>query len=69
MVPVIQMKIMIVLTISVCSSLSGSKSANVLAVLGSVAADVLDLTGFYYGGKALLPKRKLQQSFISTTPA
>ncbi|XP_024365419.1 phosphatidylinositol-3-phosphatase SAC1 isoform X2 [Physcomitrium patens] len=48
---------------------SGSKSANVLAVLGSVAADVLDLTGFYYGGKALLPKRKLQQSFISTTPA
>lgn len=49
---------------------SGSKSASVLAVLGGVAADALDLTGFYYSGKAFVSKRKLQQSaVISATPA
>jgi hypothetical protein len=54
---------------SLCAYISGSKSANVLAVLGGVAADALDLTGFYYSGKALVSKKKLQQSLISATPA
>jgi hypothetical protein len=45
---------------------SGSKSANVLAVLGSVAADALDLTGFYYSGKRFVPKRT-QHIAASTT--
>ncbi|XP_075494550.1 phosphatidylinositol-3-phosphatase SAC1-like isoform X1 [Primulina tabacum] len=35
-----------------------SKSANVLAVLGGVASEALDLTGFYYSGKPLVTKRK-----------
>ncbi|KAG0615581.1 hypothetical protein M758_5G052900 [Ceratodon purpureus] len=48
---------------------SGSKSANVLAVLGGVAADALDLTGFYYSGKELVSKKKLQPILISATPA
>jgi hypothetical protein len=47
---------------------SGSKSANVLAVLGGVAADALDLTGFYYSGKTFISKRKPQQSLIPTAP-
>ncbi|KAJ7186236.1 hypothetical protein O6H91_Y537100 [Diphasiastrum complanatum] len=38
-----------------------SKSANVLAVLGAVASEALDLTGIYYGGKPLNAKQKLQQ--------
>lgn len=54
---------------SLCSSTSGSKSANVLAVLGGVAADTLDLTGFYYSGKAPVSKRKSQATLITATPA
>lgn len=38
-----------------------SKSANVLAVLGAVASEALDLTGFYYSGKPVLVKRKVTQ--------
>jgi hypothetical protein len=47
---------------------SGSKSANVLAVLGGVAADALDLTGFYYSGKPFITKRKPQLPIIQTAP-
>ncbi|KAL3845647.1 hypothetical protein ACJIZ3_003050 [Penstemon smallii] len=44
-----------------------SKSANVLAVLGGVASEALDLTGFYYSGKPLVVKRRaLQLSRTST---
>ncbi|KAH8490145.1 hypothetical protein H0E87_022604 [Populus deltoides] len=35
-----------------------SKSANVLAVLGAVASQALDLTGFYYSGKPSTVKRR-----------
>ncbi|KAK9134653.1 hypothetical protein Syun_013983 [Stephania yunnanensis] len=35
-----------------------SKSANVLAVLGAVASEALDLTGFYYSGKPVTIKRR-----------
>ncbi|KAI5567551.1 hypothetical protein BDE02_13G097900 [Populus trichocarpa] len=35
-----------------------SKSANVLAVLGAVASQALDLTGFYYSGKPHTVKRR-----------
>lgn len=52
-----------------CMFVSGSKSANVLAVLGGVAADALDLTGFYYSGKAPVSKRKSQATLITATPA
>lgn len=52
-----------------CMSGSGSKSANVLAVLGGVASDVLDLTGFYYSGKAPVSRRKPQPTLITATPA
>ncbi|KAL6525246.1 Phosphoinositide phosphatase sac1 [Orobanche minor] len=38
-----------------------SKSANVLAVLGGVASQALDLTGFYYSGKPLVVKRRATQ--------
>ncbi|KAL1805043.1 hypothetical protein ACET3Z_028111 [Daucus carota] len=38
-----------------------SKSANVLAVLGGVASEALDLTGFYYSGKPSAIKRKSSQ--------
>ncbi|XP_074360306.1 phosphatidylinositol-3-phosphatase SAC1-like [Apium graveolens] len=38
-----------------------SKSANVLAVLGGVASEALDMTGFYYSGKPLAVKRKSSQ--------
>ncbi|KAH8962147.1 hypothetical protein BDL97_05G087000 [Sphagnum fallax] len=48
---------------------SGSKSANVLAVLGGVAADALDLTGFYYSGKRFVPKRTQHRIPASTTIA
>ncbi|PKA65063.1 Phosphoinositide phosphatase SAC1 [Apostasia shenzhenica] len=37
-----------------------SKSANVLAVLGAVASEALDLTGFYYSGKPATIKRASQ---------
>lgn len=35
-----------------------SKSANVLAVLGGVASEALDLTGFYYSGKPVVVKKR-----------
>ncbi|KAL5729842.1 Phosphoinositide phosphatase sac1 [Ranunculus cassubicifolius] len=38
-----------------------SKSANVLAVLGAVASEALDLTGFYYSGKPPVVKRRAVQ--------
>ncbi|KAJ4701195.1 Phosphoinositide phosphatase family protein [Melia azedarach] len=38
-----------------------SKSANVLAVLGGVASEALDLTGFYYSGKPSIVKRRANQ--------
>ncbi|KAL1824923.1 hypothetical protein ACET3Z_011701 [Daucus carota] len=38
-----------------------SKSANVLAVLGGVASEALDMTGFYYSGKPLVVKTKASQ--------
>ncbi|XVF63323.1 hypothetical protein PTKIN_Ptkin09bG0078700 [Pterospermum kingtungense] len=38
-----------------------SKSANVLAVLGAVASEALDLTGFYYSGKPSTVKRRANQ--------
>ncbi|XVF30074.1 hypothetical protein REPUB_Repub16aG0025500 [Reevesia pubescens] len=38
-----------------------SKSANVLAVLGAVASEALDLTGFYYSGKPSTGKRRANQ--------
>ncbi|KAJ4966160.1 hypothetical protein NE237_018009 [Protea cynaroides] len=43
-----------------------SKSANVLAVLGAVASEALDLTGFYYSGKSVNVKRSTQISRTST---
>ncbi|KAL3513411.1 hypothetical protein ACH5RR_026128 [Cinchona calisaya] len=44
-----------------------SKSANVLAVLGGVASEALDLTGFYYSGKPPVVKRQaIQLSRTST---
>ncbi|KAK3000878.1 hypothetical protein RJ639_020432 [Escallonia herrerae] len=44
-----------------------SKSANVLAVLGGVASEALDLTGFYYSGKpTVVKKRSTQLSRTST---
>lgn len=38
-----------------------SKSANVLAVLGAVASEALDLTGFYYSGKSSTVKKRANQ--------
>ncbi|XP_023550064.1 phosphoinositide phosphatase SAC1 [Cucurbita pepo subsp. pepo] len=38
-----------------------SKAANVLAVLGAVASEALDLTGFYYSGKPSVVKKKSNQ--------
>ncbi|KAG0500949.1 hypothetical protein HPP92_001021 [Vanilla planifolia] len=43
-----------------------SKSANVLAVLGAVASEALDLTGFYYSGKSATFKKKSTQQSRST---
>ncbi|XP_048226599.1 phosphatidylinositol-3-phosphatase SAC1 isoform X1 [Ricinus communis] len=44
-----------------------SKSANVLAVLGAVASEALDLTGFYYSGKPSVVKRRTKTNQISRT--
>ncbi|KAL3641427.1 Phosphoinositide phosphatase sac1 [Castilleja foliolosa] len=44
-----------------------SKSANVLAVLGGVASQALDLTGFYYSGKPLVVKRRATQLVRTST--
>ncbi|CAA0827794.1 Phosphoinositide phosphatase SAC1 [Striga hermonthica] len=44
-----------------------SKSANVLAVLGGVASQALDLTGFYYSGKPLVVKRRATQLTRTST--
>ncbi|KAM1366199.1 hypothetical protein FF1_044285 [Malus domestica] len=44
-----------------------SKSANVLAVLGAVASEALDLTGFYYSGKPSVVKRRLNQLSRTST--
>ncbi|KAK9929771.1 hypothetical protein M0R45_026854 [Rubus argutus] len=44
-----------------------SKSANVLAVLGAVASEALDLTGFYYSGKSSVIKRRLNQISRTST--
>nr|AAF18517.1 Hypothetical protein [Arabidopsis thaliana] len=38
-----------------------SKSANVLAVLGAVASEALDLTGLYFSGKPKIVKKKASQ--------
>ncbi|KAJ0082323.1 hypothetical protein Patl1_10744 [Pistacia atlantica] len=37
------------------------KSANVVSVLGGTASEALDLTGFFYGGKPSIVKRKTNQ--------
>lgn len=44
-----------------------SKSANVLAVLGGVASEALDLTGFYYSGKPMVVKRRATQLSRTST--
>ncbi|KAM6563264.1 hypothetical protein CsatB_023262 [Cannabis sativa] len=44
-----------------------SKSANVLAVLGNVARQALDLTGFYYSGKPSIIKRRGNQLSRTST--
>ncbi|XP_015058603.1 phosphoinositide phosphatase SAC1 [Solanum pennellii] len=44
-----------------------SKSANVLAVLGGVASEALDLTGFYYSGKPVVVKRRTTQLSRTST--
>ncbi|XP_010921635.1 phosphatidylinositol-3-phosphatase SAC1 isoform X2 [Elaeis guineensis] len=44
-----------------------SKSANVLAVLGAVASEALDLTGFYYSGKPIIFKRRATQLSRTST--
>ncbi|KAF6139392.1 hypothetical protein GIB67_026234 [Kingdonia uniflora] len=44
-----------------------SKSANVLAVLGSVASEALDLTGFYYSGKPVILKRRTTAQLSRTS--
>ncbi|XP_024519618.1 phosphoinositide phosphatase SAC1 [Selaginella moellendorffii] len=43
-----------------------SKSANVLAVLGAVATEALDLTGFYYSGRPWKEKKKFQRPSLYT---
>ncbi|CAJ1978233.1 unnamed protein product [Sphenostylis stenocarpa] len=43
-----------------------TKSANVLAVLGGVASEALDLTGFYYSGKPSIIKRANKSNRSST---
>ncbi|KAL8172570.1 hypothetical protein V2J09_024374 [Rumex salicifolius] len=43
-----------------------TKSANVLAVLGAVADEALDLTGFYYSGKSSVVKKRATQLSKST---
>lgn len=44
-----------------------SKSANVLAVLGNVARQALDLTGFYYSGKRIVLKQRANQLSRTST--
>ncbi|XP_042426608.1 phosphatidylinositol-3-phosphatase SAC1-like isoform X2 [Zingiber officinale] len=44
-----------------------SKSANVLAVLGAVASEALDLTGFYYSGKPIIARKKSAQISRTST--
>ncbi|EEC82791.1 hypothetical protein OsI_27545 [Oryza sativa Indica Group] len=44
-----------------------SKSANVLGVLGGVASEALDLTGFYYSGKPKVQKKRSTQLSRTTT--
>ncbi|KAL7156144.1 hypothetical protein ABFS83_03G123100 [Erythranthe nasuta] len=44
-----------------------SKSANVLAVLGGVASEALDLTGIYYSGKPLVVKKRAIQLARTST--
>ncbi|KAK9271414.1 hypothetical protein L1049_027004 [Liquidambar formosana] len=44
-----------------------TKSANVLAVLGAVASEALDLTGFYYSGKPIIVKRRTKQLSRTST--
>ncbi|XP_008647710.1 phosphatidylinositol-3-phosphatase SAC1-like isoform X2 [Zea mays] len=44
-----------------------SKSANVLGVLGKVAGEALDLTGFYYSGKPKVQKKRLIQLSRTST--
>lgn len=44
-----------------------SKSANVLAVLGGVASEALDLTGFYYSGKPTIVKKRATQLSRTST--
>ncbi|CAH9129772.1 unnamed protein product [Cuscuta epithymum] len=44
-----------------------SKSANVLAVLGGVASEALDLNGFYYSGKSFINKRRVTQISRTST--
>lgn len=43
-----------------------SKSANVLAVLGGVASEALDLTGFYYSGRPPSNKRRVVNQLSRT---
>ncbi|GAB4844795.1 Phosphoinositide phosphatase sac1 [Ancistrocladus abbreviatus] len=44
-----------------------TKSANVLAVLGAVASEALDLTGFYYSGKPPVVKKRATQISRTST--
>ncbi|KAG2576168.1 hypothetical protein PVAP13_6NG011000 [Panicum virgatum] len=44
-----------------------SKSANVLGVLGKVAGEALDLTGFYYSGKPKVQKKRSTQLSRTST--
>lgn len=44
-----------------------SKSANVLAVLGGVASQALDLTGFYYSGRPSVVKSHMRQRAVVAT--
>ncbi|XP_019181071.1 PREDICTED: phosphoinositide phosphatase SAC1 isoform X2 [Ipomoea nil] len=44
-----------------------SKSANVLAVLGGVASEALDLTGFYCSGKPFLVRKRATQISRTST--
>ncbi|KAL6857122.1 hypothetical protein ACP4OV_018504 [Aristida adscensionis] len=44
-----------------------SKSANVLGVLGDVAGQALDLTGFYYSGKPKVQKKRSTQLSRTST--
>lgn len=43
-----------------------SKSANVLAVLGAVASEALDLIGFYFSGKPVNVKKRATQLSLTS---